>query len=192
MKNKIGAAIVERIVRAAQNGERYKMIVCMPSVPAFAGDLHDDSSLGTRAIMEYQYSSICRGGYSIMEMIKKAGVENPQEYIRFYNLRNFDRINASADMKAAEEQSGVDYETARKEHDDKVGAGYDGRGEETGVGPNTGSSQYDRYQEGAKAADDGTGRWDTISETYMHNGTPLSEIPWSDGNVAEIDAFVSE
>lgn len=122
VKNKIGAAIVERILRAAQNGERYKMIVCMPAVPAFAGDLHDDSSLGTRAIMEYQYSSICRGGYSIMEKIKKAGV-NPEEYIRFYNLRNFDRINTSEDLKEVEQKSGVDYETARKEHDDK-GAWY--------------------------------------------------------------------
>lgn len=67
VKNQIGAALVERCVRAYQSGERYKVIVLMPSVPAFAGDLQSDDSLGTRAIMEYQYNSICRGGHSIIE-----------------------------------------------------------------------------------------------------------------------------
>lgn len=127
-----------------------------------------------------------------MEMIKKGGVEKPEEYIRFYNLRNFDRLNVSSDMKTVEQQSGVDYETARKEHDDKVGAGYDGDGEQTGVGPNTESAQYDRYQQGARATADGSKKWDSISETYMLNGEPLSSIPWKEGNQAEIDAFVSE
>ena len=66
----------------------------MPAIPAFSGDLKDESSLGTRAIMEYQYNSINRGGYSIMEEIAKAGF-NPMEYIRFYNLRNYDRRSYS-------------------------------------------------------------------------------------------------
>ena len=56
IKNKIGAAIVERIVRAARNGEKYKMIILIPSVPAFAGDLKLDEALGTRAIMECKTS----------------------------------------------------------------------------------------------------------------------------------------
>jgi phospholipase D1/2 len=97
IKNKIGAAIVERILRAARNGEKYKMIVMMPAVPAFAGDLKSDDALGTRAIMEFQYDSINRGGYSIYETIAKAGF-NPMDYIRFYNLRSYDRINASGAM----------------------------------------------------------------------------------------------
>jgi phospholipase D1/2 len=116
VKNQVGAAIVERIVRAAQNGEKYKMIVMMPSVPAFAGDLKADDALGTRAIMEFQYDSINRGGHSIYEEIARAGF-NPMDYIRFFNLRNYDRINVSGAMRAAEEKSGVSYEDARKEHD---------------------------------------------------------------------------
>ena len=67
--------------------------------------------------MNFQYNSICRGGYSIMEMIKKAGVD-PNQYIKFYNLRNYDRINTTATMAKAEQRSGVSYEAARKEHDD--------------------------------------------------------------------------
>jgi phospholipase D1/2 len=92
------------------------MMVMMPSVPAFAGDLKADDALGTRAIMEFQYDSINRGGKSIYEMIAKAGV-NPMEYIRFYNLRNYDRINASGALRAAEEKSGVPYQQAAEGRD---------------------------------------------------------------------------
>lgn len=51
IKNKIGAALAERIIRAGKNEEDFKIFVIMPSVPAFAGDLKNDDSLGTRAIM---------------------------------------------------------------------------------------------------------------------------------------------
>jgi len=36
IKNKIGGAIVERILRAAQAGEKYKVIVATPSVPGLS------------------------------------------------------------------------------------------------------------------------------------------------------------
>ena len=55
--NMIGRAIVDRIIRAAREGERFRVVVIMPAVPAFAGDLQDESALGTRAIMEFQYRS---------------------------------------------------------------------------------------------------------------------------------------
>ena len=39
-------------------------------------------------------------GYSIMEQLEKAGI-NPKDYIRFYNLRSYDRINTPAVEKPA-------------------------------------------------------------------------------------------
>ena len=197
VKNQIGAAIVERIVRAARNGERYKIIVLIPSVPAFAGDLKDDSSLGTRAIMEFQYNSINRGhGHSIMEMISKEGID-PNQYITFYNLRNYDRINASGDMRQAEKESGVKYDQARREHDDDVGAGYGDEGEGTGAGQYAGRDQdYQQYQQAAqhinRQDDLGSGHWDSVSSCYMQDGQDIRSVPWKDGDIDEIDAFVSE
>lgn len=196
VKNKIGAAIVERILRAARAGEKYKVIVMMPAIPAFAGDLKEESSLGTRAIMEFQYNSINRGGHSIMEMIAKEGVD-PTQYIRFYNLRNYDRINVSAAMKDVEQKSGVTYEDARREHDNVVDpVGYharDGKGVGSQYNP---QDDYKRYQQAAAGMDGrqglGTGRWDTVSECYMLGGKDIREVPWQVGNVDEINAFVSE
>ena len=192
VRNKIGAAIVERILRAARAGEKYKVIVIMPAVPAFAGDLKDDASLGTRAIMEFQYNSINRGGYSIMEVIGNAGYD-PTEYIRFYNLRNYDRINVSSTMQDIEKRSGIDYEDARRDHDAAVQlpaqVGYQGSASSPG-------SNYQQYQQAATSIPDqqrlGSGRWDSVSECYMLGGTDIRQVPWESGEFSEMDAFVSE
>ncbi|PGH03648.1 phospholipase D [Blastomyces parvus] len=186
IENKIGAAIVERILRAARAGQKYKMIVVIPAVPCFAGELRDDVALGIRAIMEFQYDSINRGGHSIMELIAKEGY-NPMDYIRFYNLRNYDRINASAEMRKAEQKSGVDYQDAQKQHDDKVTAS-------TPTAFDT-SAAYQPYQKAAQQVSHstGSGRWNSVSECYMLGGEDIRKVPWEyPGDVSEIDAFVSE
>lgn len=192
VSNKIGAAIVERILRAARAGQKYKIVVVIPSIPSFAGDLAHESTLGTRAIMEFQYNSINRGGHSIMEMIAKEGY-NPMDYIRFYNLRNYDRVNLSGAMMAAEQRSGVSYEDARKHHDmTTAGPG--------GYGPGGSQSAFDttapfqQYQQAAHptSGSKAPGRWDSVSECYMLNGEDIRKVPWEGASEAEIDAFVSE
>jgi phospholipase D1/2 len=192
VKNLIGKALVDRIVRAARNNEKYKVIVLIPAAPAFAGDLRDEGSLGTRAIMEFQYASINRGGNSIMEMIAKAGI-NPLDYIRFYNLRNYDRINAGGTMTQAEQQSGVKYEDARRQHDDIVGAGYGGYGEGTGARAGSQPNQYQQYQAAAQSVPKtAASRWDTVSECYMLGGEDIRNVPWDGSPESELNAFVSE
>lgn len=42
--------------------------------------------------MHYQYISICRGSKSIFAKLKAANI-NPDDYIRFFSLRSYDRIN---------------------------------------------------------------------------------------------------
>jgi phospholipase D1/2 len=206
--------MVERIVRAARNGEKYKMIIMIPSVPAFAGDLKADDALGTRAIMEFQYDSINRGGHSIYEEIAKAGF-NPMDYIRFYNLRSYDRINSSNVMREAEQNSGVSYQKASEGFDAQNDASHDyqayrppptaeyGVYEMDGSGVDSGRQQeqnkhddYNRYQQEASKIGDrqglGSGRWDSVSECYMLGGEDIRNVPWEGGNVSEMDAFVSE
>ncbi|KAK2734211.1 hypothetical protein FQN55_002878 [Onygenales sp. PD_40] len=185
--NKIGAAIVERILRAARAGQKYKMIVVIPCVPCFAGELREDVALGIRAIMEFQYTSINRGGHSIMESIAKEGY-NPMDYIRFYNLRSYDRINASAEMAKAEQKSGVDYQAAQNQHDDKVTA--------TKTSAFDTTAQYQQYQQAAHQvshSQPSSGRWNSVSECYMLGGEDIRKVPWEHpGDMSEIDAFVTE
>jgi phospholipase D1/2 len=190
--NQIGAAIVERVVRAARAGQKFKVIVLIPAIPGFAGDLKDESSLGTRAIMQYQYNAINRGGHSIMERIAAAGFD-PTQYIRFYNLRNYDRLNVSASMREAEQASGINYEQARQEHDLAV----DPIGYAAQQGPATsGTAEARQFQQAAQNLDPrkglGTSRWDSVAECYMLGGLDIRKVPWEKGNVNEIDAFVCE
>ncbi|MCJ1281593.1 hypothetical protein MMC26_000913 [Xylographa opegraphella] len=194
--NKLGAAILERILRAAKAGEKYMIIVIIPAVPGFAGDLKDESSLGTRAIMDFQYKAINRGGHSIIESIEAAGYR-ANDFIRFYNLRNYDRINVSASMRKAENASGVKYEDARREHDDIMDpVGY--RAQDGDLHPEEGITghPYQKYQQVsdglAPSRGLASGRWDSVSECYMLGGLDIRQVPWENGDYSEMDAFVSE
>ncbi|RDB28300.1 Phospholipase D1 [Hypsizygus marmoreus] len=112
VKNLIAGALVARIIRAAKEGSKFKVIVTIPEVPGFSGDVKAESSL--KIIMAAQYRSINRGGNSIYEEIRKAGYE-PMDYIRFYHLRAYDRINAPLEslIKKMEEASGVTFHRAQ-------------------------------------------------------------------------------
>ena len=198
VKNKIGAAIVDRILRAARAAEKFKVIVVIPAIPGFAGDLKNDASLGTRAIMEFQYNSINRGGHSIMECVANAGYD-PTQYIRFYNLRNYDRIDVGGPMSEAQKMSGVSYEQARREHDEAIELPADQPGQVPAELPGdmfAGKQEYQAYQNAASQMNKQqglfTGEWDSVSECYMLNGRDLRTVPWDNGVMPELDAFVSE
>lgn len=91
IKNKIGQAIVERIKLAHKRGEKFRIIVVMPLAPAFEGDFASSDAGTVRLVMHFQYASISRGENSIVEKLKAAGIE-PDQYIQWYSLRNWDKL----------------------------------------------------------------------------------------------------
>ena len=82
---------MERIIRAGQQGTKFRVVVVIPEVPGFAGQgqwpafpceimsglkvasVKDESSVKT--IMAGQYRTMNRGGHSIYEEVRKAGYE---------------------------------------------------------------------------------------------------------------------
>lgn len=149
----------------------------MPAVPAFAGDLQGEGALGTRAIMEFQYNSICRGGYSILETLVRSGVPDPSRYINFYNLRTYDRIATT--LPTVEAAAGVRYEDARRDFDASYSA------------PDpTGGDAYHRYQSAASSLP--TPTFSSVATCATLSGPPLPSVPWTGPPSAELDAFVSE
>jgi phospholipase D1/2 len=119
IKNTIGKAIVDAVVRAGKEGRKFRVIAVIPSVPGFAGDLRDDAAIGTRAIMDYQYKSICRGEHSIFEQIRAQGVD-PTNHIYFFNLRSYDRLNVTPAIKQQEEESGVKYQDVQRAEAEEI------------------------------------------------------------------------
>ncbi|KAI8140212.1 hypothetical protein BJV82DRAFT_624297 [Fennellomyces sp. T-0311] len=91
LRNLIGEAIVKRINRAHEERTPFKVYVMMPLMPGFPAELSTKEASNPRMIMHYQYISICRGGRSIIEKLEQNGID-ASEYIRFFSLRNYDRI----------------------------------------------------------------------------------------------------
>jgi phospholipase D1/2 len=127
--NTIGRAIVDAVVRAGKEGRKFRIIVIIPAIPGFAGDLRDDAAAGTRAIMDYQYKSIIRGEHSIFEQVKAQGVD-PTQHIFFFNLRSYDRLNKTKAMEEAEKKTGISYQQVqRAEAEEIMGEGIHGTAE---------------------------------------------------------------
>lgn len=117
--NTVGRAIVDAVVRAGKEGRKFRVIIMIPAVPGFAGDLRSDAAIGTRAIMDYQYKSILRGEHSIYEQVRKQGVD-PTQYIFFFNLRSYDRLNVTPAMRKQEEESGLKYQDYQRAQAEEI------------------------------------------------------------------------
>ncbi|KAG0234011.1 hypothetical protein BGW42_006992 [Actinomortierella wolfii] len=91
IKNTIGIALFNRIMRAHQEQKKFRVIVVMPLMPAFEADVMSSEAGTLRKVMHFQYMSICRGGNSLLERLVANGVD-PDQYIGFFGLRSFDRI----------------------------------------------------------------------------------------------------
>ncbi|KAJ3522500.1 hypothetical protein NM208_g12834 [Fusarium decemcellulare] len=119
IRNTIGRAIVDAVVRAAKEGRKFRVIVLIPAVPGFAGDLRDNAAAGTRAIMDYQYKSICRGEHSIFGQCRAQDVD-PTKYIFFFNLRSYDRLNKTPAIVEAEKKTGISYQQVQRAEAEEI------------------------------------------------------------------------
>ncbi|RMZ87843.1 hypothetical protein DV736_g4931, partial [Chaetothyriales sp. CBS 134916] len=89
--NKIGDALVERVIRASKNDEHWRAVIIIPLIPGFQNTVEEEGGTSVRLIMQYQYRSICRGDSSIFGRLRSNGID-PDDYIQFYSLRQWGRI----------------------------------------------------------------------------------------------------
>lgn len=102
VSNRIANALVERIRRASDNNEKFRVIVLMPLLPAFPGKPDDKDASSLRGVMHWQYRSICRGEHSIYQRLyEELEDDDPFKYIAFYGLRNH---SAREDAQAQTEE----------------------------------------------------------------------------------------
>lgn len=89
--NAIGDALVERAIRAHENGEAWSAVIVIPLMPGFEATVDAQDGTSVRLIMQCQYRSICRGESSIFQRLRAVGIE-PTNYIRFFSLRSWGKI----------------------------------------------------------------------------------------------------
>ncbi len=56
-----------------RNGEAFRVYVVMPLLPAFEGELGTATGAAIQAVSHWNYSSICRGGNSLLEKVATIG-----------------------------------------------------------------------------------------------------------------------
>ena len=97
IQNRIGDALVERIVRASQKGEDWRAVIIIPLMPGFQNTVDSQDGTSVRLIMQCQFRSICRGDTSIFGRLHAQGIE-PEDYIQFYGLRSWGKIGLNKQL----------------------------------------------------------------------------------------------
>jgi phospholipase D1/2 len=90
--NRIGDALVNRIIRAHENDEQWRCCIMIPLMPGFQNTVDQDSGSSVRLIMQFQYRSICRGPHSIFGRLRAKNI-NPEDYISFFSLRQWGKLS---------------------------------------------------------------------------------------------------
>jgi len=55
--------------------ENFRVYVLLPLLPAFEGEIGTSTGTAIQAVVHWNYSSICRGGNSLLERLVAAGGE---------------------------------------------------------------------------------------------------------------------
>ncbi|MCJ1309567.1 hypothetical protein MMC25_003227 [Agyrium rufum] len=204
--NTIGRAIADACIRAGKEGRKFRVIIVIPAIPGFAGDLREDAAAGTRAIMDYQYKSIHRGEHSICGQIEKEGVDS-KNHIFCFNLRSVDRLNKTPALQKQEEESGIKYQDVqRAEAEEIMGEGVinttdshdpmakrDDSNNEKAEHLTDQKRQFEAQQEKVGVGSgDRVKTTDTISQTAMLNGGKVSDQNWEGDPEQEKENFVQE
>ncbi|XP_031442595.1 phospholipase D1 isoform X2 [Clupea harengus] len=85
--NCVGDALTERILKAYREKRRFRVYVVMPLLPGFEGDISSGGGQAIKAIMYFNYRTMCRGEHSIMERLKRVMSDCWINYISFCGLR---------------------------------------------------------------------------------------------------------
>ncbi len=91
--NEIAQALVLRIQKAYQLEENFRIMIFLPLLPAFEGEIDDSKSSVLRIQLHWLYQTIIRGQSSIINQLKQKGIEEPEKYIQFYSLRQHGKLN---------------------------------------------------------------------------------------------------
>lgn len=89
--NRIGDALVERIIRAHREHQTWRAVIMIPLLPGFASEVDLQEGSSVRLITRCQYLSISTGESSIFGKLRKVGIV-PEDYIQFYSLRRWGMI----------------------------------------------------------------------------------------------------
>lgn len=84
-------ALVHRINQAHHEKEKFKVLVVLPLLPGFEGEVDNEASAVLRLQLHLQYKTISRGESSLLHKLKH--IDAIGEYVQFYGLRTHAKLN---------------------------------------------------------------------------------------------------
>lgn len=92
IRNRVLETLYRRIMRAEKEKKCFRVIIIIPLLPGFQGGIDDGGAASVRAIMHWQYRTICKGPNSILQNLYDIMGPKAHEYISFYGLRAHGRL----------------------------------------------------------------------------------------------------
>ncbi|XP_022870656.1 phospholipase D zeta 1-like isoform X2 [Olea europaea var. sylvestris] len=92
IQNRVLESLYSRIIRAYRERKRFRAIIVIPLLPGFQGGVDDSGAATVRAIMHWQYRTICRGESSILQKLCSMLGPIAHDFISFYGLRTYGRL----------------------------------------------------------------------------------------------------
>ncbi|XWS38995.1 hypothetical protein CRYUN_Cryun18bG0012000 [Craigia yunnanensis] len=92
IRNCVLEALYWRIMQAHNDKKCFRVIIVIPLLPGFQGGLDDAGAASVRAIMHWQYRTICRGQNSILHNLYELLGPKTHDYISFYGLRAYGKL----------------------------------------------------------------------------------------------------
>ncbi|KAK6930210.1 Phospholipase D-like domain [Dillenia turbinata] len=93
IRNRVLEALYRRIMQAHSDKRCFRVIVVIPLLPGFQGGIDDGGAASVRAIMHWQYRTICRGQNSLLHNLCDLMGPKAYDYISFYGLRAYGRLS---------------------------------------------------------------------------------------------------
>ncbi|KAM3378038.1 phospholipase D zeta 1 isoform X3 [Capsicum galapagoense] len=93
IRNRVADALYRRIRRAYKENKCFRVIIVIPLLPGFQGGLDDTGAATVRALMHWQYRTICKGSNSILHNLNALLGQKTRDYISFYGLRTYGQLS---------------------------------------------------------------------------------------------------
>ena len=90
-KNVIVEIIADKILKAHQEGRKFKVLIMLPLLPGFEGEVDDDNAAVMRVQLNWEYMTIARSKFSLFERL--SSLPNISEYVRVLSLRTHALLN---------------------------------------------------------------------------------------------------
>lgn len=102
IRNRVLEALYRRIMLAYKEQKFFRVIIVIPLLPGFQGGLDDGGAASVRALLHWQYRTICRGSNSILHNLFNLIGPRAHDYISFYGLRTYGRLFDNGPLATSE------------------------------------------------------------------------------------------